>query len=310
MYWWIWVIIGLCGAILLALLIGSLILTILALYRHSAWDSGKKEWTPRYHEKKDIDLAYQMIDWFSCHGEDVWITSHDGLKLHGKYFKKLGAKKTILLVHGYRGNPAGDFCIVNSWLKDIDVNYLEIDQRSHGQSEGRWISMGIKEKEDIHTWVDYLMTINDNPIYLWGLSMGCATVLMSLDKPYPERVRGVIADCGFYSAYQEFKEMFSKHTSKFLATLLLQFVCFWSALILHINIRGTDTRKALKKNKLPIFFAHGLKDNMVPSYMTVENVKACVCEKIVLYVPDAYHARSFLMGGDVYKGNVYKILDK
>lgn len=311
---WLYILLGVVISVIVLVLLFfiffSLGLVLLCFRRNSAWSSERTPWVPHYPTDADVALAYEMIGWFKSHGEDVYITSHDGLKLHAKFFRKDGATKTILLVHGYRGRPEGDFCMVNHWLKDQNYNFLEIDQRGHSQSEGKYILMGTKEKEDIHSWVDYLCSQSDNSIYLWGLSMGCATVLMSLDKKYPDQVKGIVADCGYYNAYEQLKKMIAKHKGAWAAPIMIWFCSIWAFLIFHVRLKKTDTRKALQNNKLPIFFAHGLKDNYVPCYMTERNYAACPSEKYILLVPDAYHARCFFMDTDEYLKYVNIILNK
>ncbi|HNX16320.1 MAG TPA: alpha/beta hydrolase [Bacilli bacterium] len=311
MYWWVWVlIIGLIILPFLLLLILSLLLTWLTLYRKSAWCTDKKPWIPRYEKKEDMDRALASMDWYRHNGEDVWIKSYDGIKLHGKYFRKKDAKKTILLFHGYRGIPEGDFCLVNEWLRTLDVSFLEVDQRGHCLSEGKHITMGVKEQHDVHSWVEYLLNLNDDSIYLWGMSMGATSVLLSLKEPFPNRVKGVIADCGFYSPYKQMEHMIIQHKGAFVVPLLNWLCGIWTSLVLRVNIRKVDTRKILVDCKMPIFFAHGMKDNFVPYFMSQRNFDACSSEKYLLLVPDAAHSRSFFLGGDNFKEKALIILEK
>ena len=44
--------------------------------------------------------------------EDIFLPSHDGLRLHGQLLQQPGAKGTILLFHGYRSSWIIDFSIV------------------------------------------------------------------------------------------------------------------------------------------------------------------------------------------------------
>ena len=47
----------------------------------------------------------------------------------------------------------------------------------------------------------------DGKIVLYGISMGAATVMQASGLPLPESVVGIVEDCGFTSAYEEFRHM-------------------------------------------------------------------------------------------------------
>ena len=49
----------------------------------------------------------------------------------------------------------------------------------------------------------------------------------------------------------------------------------------------------MRKCKLPILFAHGESDNLVPCYMSQENYDACVSPKCLLTVPGAGHGLAY-----------------
>lgn len=64
--------------------------------------------------------------------EDVFISSHDGLRLHGAYFDR-GSADTVICFHGYRSTPFGDFSIGGTFYLDEGYNVLFVDQRAHGK---------------------------------------------------------------------------------------------------------------------------------------------------------------------------------
>ena len=84
------------------------------------------------------------------------ITSLDGLKLYGRYYKNGDSKKTLVFFHGYHADPLNN---VNTpglkFLKD-GYNLLLITERAHGNSEGKYITFGVKESEDAILWLDFL----------------------------------------------------------------------------------------------------------------------------------------------------------
>ncbi|MBQ2817488.1 MAG: hypothetical protein IJF16_06125, partial [Clostridia bacterium] len=79
------------------------------------------------------------------------IKSLDGLLLSGRYLPVEGSKKTIILAHGYRSSAA-DFSCAWELYRELGFNLLAIDQRAHGRSEGKYITFGVKEKDDVRLW--------------------------------------------------------------------------------------------------------------------------------------------------------------
>ena len=58
---------------------------------------------------------------------------------------------------------------------------LFIEHRCCGDSEGKYITFGAKEQWDVQQWAVYMAERNKEklPIYLYGQSMGAASVLMA-----------------------------------------------------------------------------------------------------------------------------------
>ena len=102
-----------------------------------------------------------------------------------------------------------DFSIVLPYYFTLGYNLLAVDERAHGESEGTYITFGVRERHDVATWAAYAaMHFGPaHPLILDGLSMGAATVLMASELELPASVRGIIADCGFSSPYAIMKSV-------------------------------------------------------------------------------------------------------
>ena len=126
------------------------------------------------------------------------ITSHDGLKLTGRYYHVSDGGPLEIQCHGYKGNPFVDFAGAWRIAKEAGRNVLLINQRCHGGSEGHTITFGILEKQDVMAWITYANNrFGKIPMLLNGVSMGAATVLMVAGMELPENVKGIIADCPY-----------------------------------------------------------------------------------------------------------------
>lgn len=133
--------------------------------------------------------------------EDVYIRSHDGLRLRGRYYETSPGAPVQILFHGYRSNAVRDFSGGLRLALNSGCNALLVDQRAHGGSEGKHLGFGVLERRDCLDWIEYVNKRCGSgvPIVLVGVSMGAATVLMAAGLELPDNVVGVIADCGYTS---------------------------------------------------------------------------------------------------------------
>ena len=233
--------------------------------------------------------------WFQDQGpEQVWLRARDGLKLSGWFLPAADAKGTMLLVHGYRSSPFCDFGAIFRFYHELGWNILAIEQRAHGNSEGSYITFGVKERFDVCDWALYLADRfgPEHKIVLDGISMGSASVLMALGTPLPDNVKGVISDCGFTCPYDQFVHVLRRrHIPR---QPLLALAQMYAKLFAGIGFRDCSTVDALRQSQLPVLFVHGEQDQFVPIRFTVENYGACAGEKRLITVPEAGHGTSYI----------------
>ena len=91
---------------------------------------------------------------------DVEITSHDGLRLTGKYYEYKKGAPIEILFHGYKGSAERDLCGGVHRCFGIGHNALIVDHRASGSSDGRVITFGIKESRDCLGWIDFVIKEN------------------------------------------------------------------------------------------------------------------------------------------------------
>ena len=306
---WLWISLGVIGGFFLILIIISYIVFHLTIVRDSAWNTDGDQVIFKFEDKYKKE-AEQYYKWFHSEGEVVVVRSDDGLNLCGRYFKHPHAKRTIIMVHGYRGKPDYDFCLSHHWLFENESNILCVYSRATGLSEGKYITMGIKERDDLHQWFDYVCQKDNLPIYFSGISMGAATVMMSMYKPYSDRLKGLFLDCGYSSIYRQFQSYIGGMVGKPLATLFLFFANWWTHIFAHFGMKQADTRKIMKDVTLPLLFAHSDKDKFVLPYHTLENYEACGSEhKYLLIGQGAEHGDTFLTNEKEYKEIIKKIFN-
>lgn len=249
--------------------------------------------------------------WLSVHNaKDIWIESHDHLRLHALWVPAENPKGTIILVHGYRSCPLLDFGLAFDYYYHRGLNLLVPDQRSHGKSDGRFITFGVKESQDIQRWITHHNRyFGSVPIMLSGLSMGASTVLYLANRELPQNVKGIIADCGFTSPNAILARVF-RDVTRLPPDPSVMVAEFCARCFANFSLWDCDTRHSLSKARLPVVMIHGKDDMFVPCVMSEQGYEACISPKQLLLVDGADHGVSFLVEPDKYKQLVSEFLDK
>ena len=231
------------------------------------------------------DRMHRMVDYLrSLPYEEVYITSHDGLRLFGRYYHRNDGAPVKIEFHGYRSAATRDFSGANELDVLTGCNVLLVDQRAHGLSDGTSITFGILERFDVVSWANYIVDRfgPDVKILLSGVSMGAATVLMASDLELPPNVKGIIADCGYSSPKAILKKV-CKVDMHLPADLLYPFCRLAAKWLCKCDIEATSAVEAVKNCKVPIFIVHGTDDRYVPCSMAHE-IKAAAGDMAELHL--------------------------
>lgn len=229
------------------------------------------------------------------------ITSFDLTRLTGYFFK---AKKetpiTVILIHGYGLSHKEMLYFADLYYNKYGFNVVAPDLRGHGESGGEYICLGIKDKEDILSWIEYLkiITFDRCKIILHGVSMGAATALMT--GAYNDlSVVGIIADCPFASAKEMVRGVI-KSKYRHLNRLLFFVVKFFTRLRCGYSLDEGEVKGYVKVVNCPILYIHGEQDKFITpsnSYALYENTKS---PKDIYIAKEAGHAESVIKQNKEY----------
>lgn len=238
----------------------------------------KKDRNEKEHDKEPVIWLHQQ------NLREAEIKSRDGLTLTGHFLEHPKAERIVLMFHGWRGKWDQDGAALTQGLYGKKSSILMVDQRAHETSGGKYIGFGVLERYDCMNWLEYLTEKTDKlPIYLAGVSMGASTVLMASGMDLPERVKGVIADCGFTTPY-EMVCLFAEKYMKIQGSSMVDAVNCLCRKKAGYDLKEYSTLEAMKKCRVPVFFVHGTGDDFVPYEMTVRNYEACVSDKKLFMV--------------------------
>ncbi len=241
--------------------------------------------------------------------EEVWISSFDGLKLYGRWYHQSDDAPTALLMHGWHGTAIRDFMGGANELLDMGFNVLLPDQRGHMNSEGESLTFGIYERYDCRDWAWYAYDrlqkavpgadgrFEKPALYLYGISMGAATVLMASSLKLPPNIRGIVADCPYSSPAEIIKKV--AQDMNIPGELSVPIARAGARLRAGFDLSETTAAAEVAKTELPILIIHGDDDRFVPCEMSEEIAKAAKnCRREVF--PGAGHGICYRVDRDRY----------
>lgn len=243
--------------------------------------------------------------------EDVYITSEDGLRLHGTFFPCEGSNKAVICFHGYTSEGLNDFSSIAKFYMEQGFNLMVVDERAHGKSEGTYIGFGCLDRRDGALWTEYVVKRlgEDCRIMLHGISMGGATVLMSTGLDLPTQVKAVVSDCAFTSAWEVFSHVL-KTMYHIPAFPMMQIADRMARQEAGYGLDECNAREEVKKSNVPILFIHGDADTFVPCSMVYELYEACRTPKELLVIKGASHAEAYYKEPDSYEHAVSRLIER
>lgn len=252
----------------------------------------------------------EAILWLDKNSKEVEIISKDGLKLKGYEIKNDNLSNVwVIAVHGYMSRGADMVKYVQEFNK-FGYNSLIVDLRSYGKSEGKYIGMGWLDHYDLEMWIEKIVDENkDCKIILYGISMGAATVMMTLGDILPDNVKVAIEDCGYTSVWDEFR-LHIKRIFHISAFPLLNIASLISKIRVGYSFKEASSVKQIKKCKTPTLFIHGKNDKFVPYYMLNEIYSNAKCLKEKLEIEDAAHAESSSVHPELYWKTIREFVKK
>lgn len=222
----------------------------------------------------------------------VSITSYDGEVMVGHYYPCENAKRIVVACHGWRSGWSYDYRTIAPFLHEHETSVLMIELRGHGESGGRYLYYGKKERFDIARWTHYTAEslAPGIPVYVMGMSIGALSTLMSASAGLHPDVKGLIADSGCGSA-----RSFGMSVIKNLHVdpkFLYPFIRLDARMRLGMDDNAYTALDALEKNRRPILFIHGTKD-IVAKIPSMEKIyEKCTAPKFKLIVEGAGHMQS------------------
>lgn len=290
-----------------------IIITLLLLYISTSYAFKNILLSPRKDKQKAFEVlenrkVYDINKYEKLKIENLEIKSNDNLNLKGYYINNnSNSNKLVVLIHGYTGNHYMSLQFVDMYTRH-DYNILLIDSRSHGKSEGKYPTYGIRESEDIHSWINYMedKLNKELDIGLHGQSMGAATALMYGGKY--EDIAFIVADCPYTSGEDILKYQF-KHIVKIPIFPLYNLVNKMISVKCKFKLKDATPLNYIKNKDIPTLFIHGKSDSVIPYTMSqqIYNSKIGNNNKLLI-IDSADHVEAYMIDKINYEKGLTQFL--
>lgn len=253
---------------------------------------------------EEIDKYYRVDDNLSSFIlekydkiKQIKIKSYDNIQLNGYIIENDEINENnnwVIISHAYKEqilllNIA--YILVLYKFYNLGFNILIIDHRAHGSSEGKYLTLGYKERFDIKEWIKYISNKYPNSnIATYGLSMGATSILLACGEELPKNFKICIADSAFNSCYDVMNSFSTKllHIPSFVSNFILGGTYLIGKIFYNFDI-NFKTENFLKKSKHPILFIHGDSDYIINVEIIKEMYKNYTGEKEILIINNADH---------------------
>ncbi len=246
--------------------------------------------TPYLDKKGDVDIV------------------NEGLHLFGEYID-FGFDKAVIIIAGRTEGCKYSYYFAEPYRR-AGYNILVIDNRSHGLSDGKYNSLGLKEYSDIIAWGKFLHERKSiNKIVLHGICIGSATALYALiSEKCPNYIVGMVAD----GMYVDFKETTKNHIieqKRQVYPCLNLFMWFFKLFTKEDAVKNGPI-KVISKLKKPILFIYSKEDIYSLPEKGQLLYDTCTSKKKLVWFDRGGHSRVRINNQEKYDNTIIEYLQE
>ena len=303
-------------AFLAAFTILIFFLLVFLIFLNTSYRSPLKKRTresTRKKSKPQMCMFSEGVAWseeFKGIIEELHIVS-DGLNLYGEYIN-FGFDKCAVILQG-----RGESLLYSYYFADVyaksKYNILVVDVRSHGLSDGKYQTGGIKESDDLILWVKLInekFNIDDFTIH--GICIGGATAGYAYSKLKNKGnalIKRIVTD-GLYKSYYE---LFKAHSKVYKAPIFpaIYVVFFLVFILAKARLFKEAPIKYMKDIDIPILFIWSAVDKFSAKSNGKELFDACAsAHKEICFFPKGRHSHVRASQKVEYDELIAKFLEK
>jgi uncharacterized protein len=240
---------------------------------------------------------------------EVAIKAHDGAVLRAWLVSpQISHGNCVITLHGVADGRRGTLGLAQLFVEN-HYTVLMPDSRGHGESDGDIATYGLLERDDVHRWVDWLIS-SEHPrnVVAMGESLGAGILLQSLAVEH--RFSAVVAE----SPFANFEEIAEYRVAQRLPIGGLVGRAFakplvWSGFLYArwkygMDFRAANAADAVANTSTPILLIHGLADtNIAPEHSRI--LASVNPRSVTLWlVPGAAHTGAFAAAPEQFRSRV------
>ena len=248
---------------------------------------------PRQH------ASAQLLENHHIPYEEIQLYTEDGLRLHAWYTPPQNGI-LILLAHGHGGAIPVDYYLV---FAERGYGVLAWDFRAHGQSQGKFSTLGLMEAWDVKAALDFA---EEQPgvrhVGAWGGSMGAAALIRAAAQ-YPQ-IEALVSDSG----YTTLKEVADLRTG---FPGIEPFVRLFGWLETGADLNQMKPVQDIAHiSPRAIFLIQGMSDTAIPAHSAERLYEAAGEPKQIWLEPNVGHLGMYSQKRDQYIERVIEFFEK
>ncbi len=238
--------------------------------------------------------------------ESVKFKSTDGIELSGWFVPCAGAKQGVVLLHG-NGSTRSQMIARAHLLRNEGYAVLLYDARGHGESDGRLVSVGWYETNDLLGALAFLRSKGCVKIGCIGASQGGATIALAAARLHD--VNWVVLEAVYPDIRTALDRRF-RHTVLLpgsVAGLLMTPLAGWR---LGVPVDDIAPIKTIAQLPCPVLIMGGERDRHNLSADTLALFAAAREPKELWLVPNAAHVDLYGAAGKAYEEHLLAFVRK
>ena len=221
-------------------------------------------------------------------GDDVFLETEDGVRIHGFWLPAPQATRALLFLHGNAGNASHRLPNA-ALLQRLGIHVLLLDYRGYGLSEGRASEAGVYA--DARAGLEHLVAVrgvSSERVVVFGRSLGGA---VAVDLAQDRGLAGVILE----STFTSISDVAGPHFGSALASLAG---------------RRFDSAAKIERVRSPLLFFHGDRDEIVAYRLGQQLFELAPEPKAFETIRGAGHNDTVEVGGNAYFDRIGRFISK
>ena len=219
------------------------------------------------------------------------------------------ADRAVLIIAGRTESYQYSYYFASGY-EGKGYNVLVIDNRCHGDSDGRINRLGYGEYKDIIEWCRLLGRLGNKAVVLHGICIGASTALFAaVSEKCPDNVAAVVTEGMYVNFYESLKNHILEKKKPLFP--ILQGTAVHLFFISRANVVTDGPIKRIKKMRRPILMIQSRQDTYSLPELAQKLYDACPSEnKKLVYFPVGAHSRVRINDERGYDEVVHAFLNK